>query len=43
VLAANEISEVGGINGVPITLMGLDWSTEDAFKGDEIIRWANQF
>jgi branched-chain amino acid transport system substrate-binding protein len=42
-LAAKEINAHGGINGVPVELMGLDWKVVDSFKPEDVVRWAGQF
>ena len=43
VLAAKEINESGGIGGVPIELLGLDWKVGGTFNAPDILRWAGQF
>jgi branched-chain amino acid transport system substrate-binding protein len=42
-LAAKEINESGGIRGVPVKLIGLDWEGGSYFDADNIISWANRF
>lgn len=43
-LAANEINSSGGIGGVPVELMGLDWQVVDNnFEAQDILKWAGQF
>lgn len=42
-LAVNEINESGGIGGVPIDLMGMDWKVVDEFKATDILKRADQF
>ena len=42
-LAAKEINAHGGIDGVPVELMGLDWKVVDYFKPEDILHWAAQF
>lgn len=42
-LAAKEINESGGIAGVPVELMGLDWKVTSDFDAADIIKWANAF
>jgi len=42
-LAVNEINESGGIGGVPIELMGMDWKVVDEFKATDILKRAGQF
>jgi branched-chain amino acid transport system substrate-binding protein len=42
-LAAKEINASGGIGGVPLELMGLEWKIGNMFNADEIIDWANRF
>lgn len=43
VLAAKEINANGGIGGVPIELVGLDWKVVNLFNAPDILRWASQF
>ena len=43
VLAANEINASGGIGGVPIELLGLDWKVGGNFNAPDILKWASQF
>jgi branched-chain amino acid transport system substrate-binding protein len=43
VMAAKEINEQGGIGGVPIELMGLDWKVVDQFNATDILKRAGQF
>ena len=42
-LAVNEINESGGIGGVHIELMGMDWKVVDEFKATDILKRADQF
>ena len=42
-LAAREINAGGGIDGVPIELMGLEWKIGNAYNASEILDWANRF
>ena len=42
-LAAKEINASGGINGVLIELMGLEWKDSGRFVAKDILRWARQF
>jgi branched-chain amino acid transport system substrate-binding protein len=42
-LAAQEINARGGIDGVPVELMGLDWKVVSYFKPEDVVRWAGQF
>jgi branched-chain amino acid transport system substrate-binding protein len=42
-LAVNEINASGGIGGVPIELLGLDWKVGGNFNAPDILRWASQF
>lgn len=42
-LAVKEINESGGIDGVPVKLMGLDWKVVADFDAADIIKWANSF
>src|SRR5215831_17384962 len=42
-LAAKEINDRGGINGVPIALLGLDWRVVTDFKSEDIIKWSTEF
>ncbi len=42
-LAAREINAGGGIDGVPIELMGLEWKIGNVYNATEILEWANKF
>jgi branched-chain amino acid transport system substrate-binding protein len=42
-VAVKEINESGGVGGVPIELMGLDWKVATDFDAAEILQWANRF
>lgn len=42
-LAVKEINAAGGINGVPIELIGLEWKVGGNFNAPDILRWAAQF
>ena len=42
-LALKEISSAGGINGVPIRAVGLDWKFRDTTQPSDIISWAERF
>ena len=42
-LAAAEINASGGIGGVPLELMGLEWKIGNMFNAEEIVDWANKF
>jgi branched-chain amino acid transport system substrate-binding protein len=42
-LAAKEINDSGGIQGVPIVLLGLDWKVVTDFKSEDIIKWSTEF
>lgn len=42
-LAVKEINANGGVGGVPIELMGLDWKVVNEFNATEILRRASQF
>jgi branched-chain amino acid transport system substrate-binding protein len=42
-LAAKEINAGGGIDGVPIELLGLDWKVVTDFKSEDIIKWSAEF
>jgi branched-chain amino acid transport system substrate-binding protein len=42
-LAAKEINAGGGIDGVPIELMGLEWKIGNVYNATEILEWANKF
>jgi branched-chain amino acid transport system substrate-binding protein len=42
-LAAREINATGGIGGIPLELMGLDWKIGAVFNAKEILEWANRF
>jgi len=42
-LAAKEINDSGGIAGVPIELLGLEWKVVTDFKSEDIIKWSTEF
>ena len=42
-LAAQEINESGGIDGVRLELMGLDWKIENVYNAVDILKWGNKF
>jgi branched-chain amino acid transport system substrate-binding protein len=42
-LAVKEINASGGINGVPVELMGIDWKVVSYFKSEDVLRWAARF
>jgi branched-chain amino acid transport system substrate-binding protein len=42
-MAVKEINESGGVGGVPIELLGLDWKVATDFDAAEILQWANTF
>jgi branched-chain amino acid transport system substrate-binding protein len=42
-LAAREINAGGGIDGVPLELMGLEWKIGNVYNATEILDWANRF
>ena len=42
-LAAREINAGGGIDGVPLELMGLEWKIGNVYNATEILEWANRF
>ena len=42
-LAVKEINASGGIGGVPIELMGMDWKVVDEFNATDILKRAGQF
>jgi branched-chain amino acid transport system substrate-binding protein len=42
-LAVKEINSSGGVGGVPIELMGLDWKVVNEFNAPEILKRAGQF
>jgi branched-chain amino acid transport system substrate-binding protein len=42
-LAAKEINASGGLGGVPLELMGLEWKIGNMFNAEEIVDWANRF
>jgi branched-chain amino acid transport system substrate-binding protein len=42
-LAVKEINESGGIDGVPIELVGMDWKVIDDFNAPDILKRAGQF
>jgi branched-chain amino acid transport system substrate-binding protein len=43
VMAAKEINASGGIGGVPLELVGLDWKVVSHFNAPDILKWASQF
>jgi branched-chain amino acid transport system substrate-binding protein len=43
ILAAKEINDAGGINGVPMELIGLDWKVDGAYNAPNILAKAAQF
>ncbi len=43
VLAVKEINAGGGIGGVPVELLGLDWKVLSQFDAPDVLRWASQF
>jgi branched-chain amino acid transport system substrate-binding protein len=42
-LAARDINASGGIGGVRLELMGLDWKVQDTFDPEDLLRWADRF
>lgn len=42
-MAVQEINASGGIGGVPLELLGLDWKVVNLFNAPDILRWAAQF
>lgn len=42
-LAVKEINERGGVGGVPIELMGIDWKVQTDFEASDILWWAEKF
>jgi branched-chain amino acid transport system substrate-binding protein len=42
-LAVKEINANGGVGGVPIELMGLDWKVVNEFNATDILRRAHEF
>jgi branched-chain amino acid transport system substrate-binding protein len=43
VMAVKEINSTGGIGGVPVELLGLDWKVVSHFNAPDILKWASQF
>ncbi len=43
VLAVKEINASGGIGGVPVELLGLDWKVVSYFDAQDVLRWASHF
>jgi branched-chain amino acid transport system substrate-binding protein len=41
--AVKEINDSGGVGGVPIEVMGLDWKVATDFDTTEILQWADKF
>src|SRR5262245_40317363 len=42
-LAAKEINDSVGIDGVPVELLGLEWKVITDFKSEDIIKWSTEF
>ena len=42
-LALDEINARGGVNGIPMAAMGLDWKVARDFGSEEILKWAEDF
>ncbi len=42
-LAADEINAAGGIDGVPVELMGMEWITVEEARPEEALKWAERF
>jgi branched-chain amino acid transport system substrate-binding protein len=42
-LAVKEINASGGISGVPVELVGLDWKVVSHFNSEDVLRWAARF
>lgn len=42
-LAVKEINASGGVGGIPIELMGMDWKVVDQFNATDILKRAGQF
>jgi branched-chain amino acid transport system substrate-binding protein len=42
-LAARNINEAGGIDGVPLELVGLEWKFRETVHPSEILEWAERF
>lgn len=43
VLAVKEINASGGVGGVPLELLGLDWKVVNLFNAPDILSWAARF
>lgn len=42
-LAVREINATGGIQGIPVELLGLDWKEAGNYDAQDILKWANVF
>lgn len=42
-LAVKEINSTGGVGGIPIELIGMDWKVVDEFNATDILKRAGQF
>ena len=42
-LAAREINAGGGVDGIPLELMGLEWKIGNVYNATEILEWAKKF
>ncbi len=42
-LALNEISAAGGVNGVPVRAVGMEWKYRDTVRPSDVISWAERF
>jgi branched-chain amino acid transport system substrate-binding protein len=42
-LAARDVNAAGGIDGVPLELVGLEWKFREAVHPTEILEWAERF
>lgn len=42
-MAAKEINAQGGIDGVPMELVGLEWEVDRPYDAKEVLQWAGRF
>jgi branched-chain amino acid transport system substrate-binding protein len=42
-MAVKEINAQGGIDGVPMDLVGLDWEVDRPYDAKEVLQWAGRF
>lgn len=42
-LAVDEINKTGGVGGIPLELVGLDWRVARQFDSSDVVGWAHKF